>query len=339
MPGGYLHGWNSVGEAWTKLLCNADGELLIDPSAIFEDAPTNNELEKAPTSNWAYDHENDTEAHHDIYTDAMSRAAIGNQFDSVGKMIQHLDCYNKKLNSVHTLVLKRSDADTHSVTITKIVNAPQFFIQAEEIGVGLVPVRFRLYQVDHYSDVIHEDIFQAEMALYLEEAPTDGEVEKAPTSNWAHDHAGNAAIHDVKYTNLEAQTACKLNGDLYLSIPAVAFSPTSPNSDQHTHLGYGAYLVRVNDRRIHCAVTLPHGVTVTACLVEGSNPANDSAWVLQRVAMGSSSVQVMATANVQTEDTSISDPVIDNSGYMYLVVLETLQVDDLIYCVRIKYTL
>jgi hypothetical protein len=56
MPGAYLYGWDSAAEVWVKLLANADGKLIIDPSEIFEDPPTDGETGKAPTSNWAHDH-------------------------------------------------------------------------------------------------------------------------------------------------------------------------------------------------------------------------------------------------------------------------------------------
>jgi len=70
-----LHGWDSINEVWVKLLCNAEGKLIIDPSEIFEDVPTDNEHGKAPTSDWAYDHKADASAHHVRYSDADAQAA------------------------------------------------------------------------------------------------------------------------------------------------------------------------------------------------------------------------------------------------------------------------
>ena len=54
MPGAYLYGWDADAEEWVKLVCNNLGKLIIDPSEIFEDTPTENEHGKAPTSAWAY---------------------------------------------------------------------------------------------------------------------------------------------------------------------------------------------------------------------------------------------------------------------------------------------
>jgi hypothetical protein len=63
MSGVELWGWDATNENWVKVLVNSEGKLIIDPSEIFEESPTNNEVGKAPTSNWAYGHENDVPSH------------------------------------------------------------------------------------------------------------------------------------------------------------------------------------------------------------------------------------------------------------------------------------
>ena len=74
-----LHGWDSVGEVYVPILVNADGKPIIDPTAIFEDPPTNGETTKAPNSNWAFDHDADPAAHHAKYTDAEAEAVADAQ--------------------------------------------------------------------------------------------------------------------------------------------------------------------------------------------------------------------------------------------------------------------
>jgi len=66
MPGAYLWGWDATpgAEGWRKILVNAEGKLIIDPSEIFENPPTEDEAGKAPTSEWAFDHDADGGAHH-----------------------------------------------------------------------------------------------------------------------------------------------------------------------------------------------------------------------------------------------------------------------------------
>ncbi len=65
MPGAYLFGWDKEAKEWVKLLCTDEGKLIIDPSEIFENDPTDNEHGKGPDSDWAHDHEVDRDAHHD----------------------------------------------------------------------------------------------------------------------------------------------------------------------------------------------------------------------------------------------------------------------------------
>ncbi len=72
-----LMGWDATALIWRKLVCNADGKLIIDPTEIFEDNPTNNEHGKAPTSDWGYEHVNNASAHHTRYTDSEARSAVG----------------------------------------------------------------------------------------------------------------------------------------------------------------------------------------------------------------------------------------------------------------------
>lgn len=58
-----LKAWDDTNKIYRRLVCNPDGKLIIDPSEILEDDPTDGEVGKAPTSNWANDHENDDSAH------------------------------------------------------------------------------------------------------------------------------------------------------------------------------------------------------------------------------------------------------------------------------------
>lgn len=64
-----IYGWDNVNEVPVKLICSADGKLIIDPSDMLENPPTSGETAKAPQSDWAYDHWKDTDAHHTKYTD------------------------------------------------------------------------------------------------------------------------------------------------------------------------------------------------------------------------------------------------------------------------------
>ncbi len=66
MGASYLWGWDATpgAERWRKVLVNDEGKLIIDPSEIFENPPTEDEAGKAPTSEWAHDHDANVDAHH-----------------------------------------------------------------------------------------------------------------------------------------------------------------------------------------------------------------------------------------------------------------------------------
>ena len=58
-------GWYPTGKVWVPLQVAINGKLVIDPTAIFEEPPTNGEMEKGATSNWCFDHNADPDRHHD----------------------------------------------------------------------------------------------------------------------------------------------------------------------------------------------------------------------------------------------------------------------------------
>jgi len=108
-PNQFIHGQIKGTEDWRSLICNADGKLIIDPSEILEDDPTNNEVGKAPTSNWAYDHKNLANAHHDKFTAAAARAAINNLFSDAGILNALLNFYYHGAGNVQYIELQFSE--------------------------------------------------------------------------------------------------------------------------------------------------------------------------------------------------------------------------------------
>lgn len=59
-----LWGWFPAGNVWVKLQVDANGRLVLDPTLLFDDTPDNLDLLHAPTSNWAFNHNDDPDAHH-----------------------------------------------------------------------------------------------------------------------------------------------------------------------------------------------------------------------------------------------------------------------------------
>lgn len=86
----------------------------------------------------------------------------------------------------------------------------------------------------------------------------------------------------------------------------------------------------------YAPVSLPNGSIVTGAIVSGS--ISDETWTLNRIVLSDATVSSLASANINTEDTSISNATIDNSTYGYYFETSTLDDTDEIYGARITYT-
>ncbi len=80
---------------------------------------------------------------------------------------------------------------------------------------------------------------------------------------------------------------------------------------------------------------LPNGAIVTGVIVYGNDSVET--WTLNRLTLSNKTVEAMASANQNTEDTSISNATIDNSSYGYFIVTSGLNSGDEIYGARITY--
>jgi len=86
-------GWYPAGKIWVPMQVAVDGSLVIDPTALFEEPPTNGEMEKAATSNWSFDHDADPDAHHarlHTMTDALDhtgRIALTQMTDGAAGLV------------------------------------------------------------------------------------------------------------------------------------------------------------------------------------------------------------------------------------------------------------
>lgn len=119
-----LWGWDSANSVWVKVLVNSAGKLIIDPSEIFENPPTNGETAKAPQSDWAYDHWKDPNAHHARLHD-HSNALDGSPIAAAGIPNIGARVYSNANQSIPNLVWtalnfnsERWDTDTIHDTVT-----------------------------------------------------------------------------------------------------------------------------------------------------------------------------------------------------------------------------
>ena len=90
------------------------------------------------------------------------------------------------------------------------------------------------------------------------------------------------------------------------------------------------------DIEFSAPVYLPDGATVTAAVVYGDFAGND--WWLYRAPINDpTNLTEMATGALGTEDTTITQPLVDNSAYRYFLMV-LLSNNKKIIAARIKYT-
>ena len=79
---------------------------------------------------------------------------------------------------------------------------------------------------------------------------------------------------------------------------------------------------------------LPQGATVTGVLINGNG---NETWTMQRIALDSGGTgTTMATATIDTEDTTITSGKIDNSTYRYYFTIPSFTY--IVHAVRVTYT-
>lgn len=312
-----IMGWDATAKVARRILVNDEGKLIIDPSEIFEDPPTDGETGKAPTSNWAFDHAADASAHHARYTDAESRAAIDNLLSSTGILLKNLSANYFSISHLKYFIMTFSPTSNHLVYLLAADNLPDFRVVAFKTGTGYVPAFIKIYNGSVDETVATEPVVDSKIAT----------------------HAAIAAAHHERYTDAEAIAAVGYNGTKHWSCPGIAFDPTHAADKQVIKTNGGYLSCGYADTILTAPVSLPHGAVVTQATVRGNEAAGDSSWVLNRIALSDSTIVTMAVANINTVDSSISYATIDNELYAYYLYTAALAEGDVIYGARITYTL
>jgi len=186
----------------------SDDEALSVFQANLEAAPTNIAT-KAPTSSWAYTHENDVDAHHAKYTDGEALSVFQANLEAAPTNIA------TKAPTSSWAYDHENDASAHHAKYTdgEALSVFQANLEANPTNGETGKAANSNWSYDHaanasahhakYTDGEALSVFQAN----LEANPTNGETGKAANSNWSYDHAANASAHHTKYTNAEAVSA------------------------------------------------------------------------------------------------------------------------------------
>jgi hypothetical protein len=126
------------------------------------------------------------------------------------------------------------------------------------------------------------------------------------------------------------------SGTFYYAVNPSSFIASAPNSDP-VALTTGQISASSSTINIYAPINLPHGATVTSVIVRGD--VSTRTWALTRFANGGSTGNGLATAVLNTVDTSISLEVIDNENYNYGISVSQLEVGEKVYDATIIYTL
>ena len=124
----------------------------------------------------------------------------------------------------------------------------------------------------------------------------------------------------------------------YLNTNGSGFTPRQPDVNDINYGNTNGSATASADGIIFLAnVELPHGAVITSVIVHGNAGATAETWTLIEVTIAGANV-TMATANIGTADTSITNPTIDNSTKSYTLITSSIDTNDTIYGSIIIYT-
>lgn len=361
MSNAAIMGWDADAGEWRKVLVNAAGKLIIDPSEIFEDPPTDGEAGKSATSNWSHDHAADVSAHHVKYTDAEAMEAWGNRsliLTTGSYTITDLSDYNLVYLTPATgninlcgfaggtngkIVFFIKTVTAYDVAVchndpsapagNKIyTSSNNYEVMVNQYRGGFTLIYYNSYW--HLSDVIISS-----KAQLFDDTPVDSRYNKGVTSNWGFDHKADVSAHHAKYTDAEARAAVGYNGTRYWSCNGIHFDAMNPPTDLVTKSNEGFLKANADGIYFLAPVFLPHGAVVTNVIVNGNAAAAAEVWTLERQKISDKTISGMASVNINTGSSSIAYATIDNSLYSYFIHTTSLDTDDEIWGAVITYTI
>jgi len=142
----------------------------------------------------------------------------------------------------------------------------------------------------------------------------DGSTINDPQSSW-----NGTAVQDLN-TN-------------YKSISAFEFKASNPDISDILYQ-QARLFPSGNDIVVFSPVELPNGITITEVIVYGA--ISGETWTFNRADFDNN-ITSQATAVIGTEDTSITNPIVDNENYQYFLTTTSLDNGDIINGARITY--
>lgn len=232
MPEVLMYGWDKDAEEWRKVLVNEDGKLIIDPSEIFEDTPTDGETSKAPTSNWAYDIEVAFLAHKNRHdpedgADPLDTAIPVQVGDANAKGSSHSLARADHIHQKHHA--KYTDNEARTAMGAKADANPYHHDRATEWGA-----------TEHTaigdSAPHHAKYLDSEARTAMGAKADDNPYHHDRAEEWGateHTAIGDAAPHHSRYLDSEAVTAMGVKGDAN-PLHHDKYTLETHGSDKHT---------------------------------------------------------------------------------------------------------
>ena len=128
----------------------------------------------------------------------------------------------------------------------------------------------------------------------------------------------------------------QITGTFYWSAAGIGFRPVTSVTQAFSSLNGAIKNDEAGDEAFRMSVNLPHGAVVTGVIIYGDDAVKLAQLV--RDPINAAGFSLMASENMNTEDTTITNATIDNQTYKYWLS-QTLQAGKSINGARITYTL
>jgi hypothetical protein len=117
-----------------------------------------------------------------------------------------------------------------------------------------------------------------------------------------------------------------------IAVHPAQFTPVLPDTDDVYVSEIGEKIMASADNiTFVCPLTLPDGAKITSAIVRGNSAASAETWALVKFTRASGGTVTIASGNINTRDSSITEPVIDNADSSYCFTTSSLDTNDEIH--------